>query len=86
MVTEKVAAEIIPFIGAAGGAAVNLLFINHFQRIAQGHFIIRSLERKYGQEVVKEEYEKLNNALQAELHKTPPLLLPDHPPGGGATI
>jgi EcsC family protein len=36
-VVEKFAAQSIPVIGAAGGAAVNLVFINHFQDMARGH-------------------------------------------------
>jgi hypothetical protein len=59
VVSEKLAAQIIPVIGAAGGAAVNLLFIRHFQSLARGHFIVRGLERKYGRETVREEYEAL---------------------------
>jgi hypothetical protein len=59
VVTEKIAAEIIPVLGAAGGAVVNLLFLSHFQATARGHFVIRSLERKYGREIVRKEYEKL---------------------------
>lgn len=59
IVSEKVAAEIVPVIGAVGGATVNLLFIHHFQRMAKGHFIVRSLERKYNPEIVKKEYDKI---------------------------
>jgi hypothetical protein len=59
VVSEKVAAELVPVIGAVGGATVNLLFIQHFQRMAKGHFIVRSLERKYTLEIVKMEYEKI---------------------------
>jgi EcsC protein family len=64
VVTEKLAAQIAPVIGAAGGAAVNLLFIRHFQSVARGHFIVRSLERKYGRETVREEYESLAGSLK----------------------
>ncbi len=59
VVSEKVAAMAIPAIGAAGGAIVNTLFIDHFQKIARGHFIIRRLERKYSPEIIQSEYEKL---------------------------
>jgi hypothetical protein len=59
IVTDKVAAEMIPILGAVGGASINLLFISHFQSAARGHFIVRRLERKYGQELVKREYEKV---------------------------
>ena len=55
-VTEKLAAQAVPIIGAAGAATINLLFINHFQDMASGHFTVRRLERKYGAEAVKEVY------------------------------
>jgi hypothetical protein len=59
IVTEKMAAQAIPLIGAAGGAFINTVFIDHFQNMARGHFIIRRLERTYGYEMVKETYDKL---------------------------
>ena len=55
-VSEKVAAQAIPAIGAAGGALINTLFIDHFQDMARGHFIVRRLESKYGNDLVKEAY------------------------------
>jgi hypothetical protein len=55
-VTEKVMAQSVPIIGAAGGAAINVLFIKHFQDVARGHFIIRRLEAAYGADVVRAEY------------------------------
>jgi hypothetical protein len=57
VVSEKAAAQALPLIGAAGGAIVNLLFIDHFQDMARGHFIVRRLERAWGAEVVRENYE-----------------------------
>jgi hypothetical protein len=45
--------------GAAGGAVINLLFIDHFQDMARGHFIVRRLERAYPPGMVREEYERL---------------------------
>ncbi|MGH6818453.1 MAG: EcsC family protein [Methylovirgula sp.] len=59
VVSQKVAAQAIPLIGAAGGGAVNYAFIDHFQTIALGHFAVRRLERLYGAEIVKVEYDKL---------------------------
>lgn len=58
-VSEKLASQAIPIIGAAGGAVINLIFIDHFQDMARGHFTVRRLERKYGYDIVKSEYEKL---------------------------
>jgi hypothetical protein len=58
-VTEKMAAQTIPAIGAAGGIIVNTLFIDHFQDMAKGHFTIRRLEKLYGKEGVKTTYEEM---------------------------
>ena len=52
-VSQKVAAQAIPIVGAAGGALVNLLFVDHFQQMSRGHFTIRRLERQHGAEVVR---------------------------------
>ena len=59
VVSEKVAAQAVPVIGAAGGAAINVLFIDHFQDMARGHFIVRRLERTYDPQLVRGEYERL---------------------------
>src|SRR5262245_5894011 len=45
VVTQKLAAQAIPLVGALGGAAVNYAFIEHFQEVARGHFAVRRLER-----------------------------------------
>lgn len=58
-VSEKAAAQAVPAIGAVGGASVNLLFIDHFQNVARGHFIVRRLERKYGREIVEATYKTI---------------------------
>ncbi|MDD5412899.1 MAG: EcsC family protein [Methylobacter sp.] len=56
LISEKMAAQAVPAIGLIGGASVNLLFINHYQKMAKAHFTIRRLERRYGEELVKEAY------------------------------
>jgi EcsC protein family len=48
VVTQKLAAQAVPVIGALGGAAVNYAFIDHFQEIARAHFVVRRFERRYG--------------------------------------
>jgi hypothetical protein len=57
VVTERSAASALPVLGAVGGATVNVIFMNHFQRVARGHFAIRQLERQYGPHVVRRLYE-----------------------------
>lgn len=57
--TQKAAAQMVPLIGAAGGAAVNMIFMSHFQEMAHGHFAVRRLERKYGEDLVQANYEAI---------------------------
>lgn len=59
VVTEETAAKLVPVIGAAAGGAINLLFMEHFQTVAHGHFTIKRLEVKYGLEAVRKKYEEL---------------------------
>src|SRR3954447_9274963 len=59
VVTQKVAAQAIPVLGAVGGAAVNLAFAQHFQSLARGHFVVRRLERTYGRARVRAAYERI---------------------------
>lgn len=58
-VSEKAAAQAIPVVGAVGGAVINTLFIDHFQDMARGHFIVRRLERAHGAKAVSAAYAKL---------------------------
>ena len=61
-VSEKIAAQSIPAIGAVGGATINLLFTRYFQEIAEAHFTIRALEKKYDPALVKKNFEReINN-------------------------
>jgi hypothetical protein len=65
VVTQKLAAQAVPIIGALGGAAVNYAFIDHFQEIARAHFTIRRLERRYGKDTVRTAYDELSGATPA---------------------
>ncbi len=58
-VTQKAVAQSLPVVGAAGGALINTLFMDHFQNMSRGHFIVRRLERTYGVAVVKVAYLQL---------------------------
>ena len=67
VVSQKIAAQAVPIIGAVGGAAVNVAFTEHFQSLAKGHFTVRRLERLYSPAIVQREYEKI---AIAQGHKT----------------
>ena len=56
---EMTARHILEIVGAIGGAVINTLFIDHFQDMARGHFIVRRLERLHGAEAVQLAYHEL---------------------------
>jgi len=64
-VTEKLALQAAPVLGAVSGAAINTMFISHYQDMARGHFVVRRLEEKYGVDTIREAY--------TALRKNPPL-------------
>jgi hypothetical protein len=76
VVTQKVAAQTLPLVGGLGGAAVNYAFIEHFQDVARGHFTVRRLERIYGKEKVRSEYDLIAGGLQAGLEASMQLKAP----------
>jgi hypothetical protein len=59
VVSEKLAAQAAPILGAIGGATVNAAFADHFQTLARGHFIVRRLERAHGASLIAFEYQRL---------------------------
>jgi hypothetical protein len=59
VVSQKAAAQMVPILGAAGGAMINTVFIGHYQDMARGHFAVRALERRYGPEAVRLAYEAM---------------------------
>jgi EcsC protein family len=62
VVYEKIAVSAVPLASAASAAAINVAFMNHFQKIARGHFMLRRLERIYGPERVREAFARLEGA------------------------
>ena len=58
-VTEKFALQAAPVLGAASGAAINTMFISHYQNMASGHFTIKRLEEKYGAASTRDIYRAL---------------------------
>lgn len=59
VVTQKTAMQMVPILGAGAGGLVNLIFMEHFQDIARAHFTMRRLERIYGVERMRSEYDRL---------------------------
>ena len=65
VVTQKVIAQSVPVIGAIAGAAINAAFMDHYQKLARGHFVVRRLERHYGAAAVRAAYERVRARLAA---------------------
>ena len=59
VVTEKFAAQAVPIVGAATGAALNTMFTDYYQDVARGHFIVKRLELRYGEAAVREAYNRI---------------------------
>ncbi len=64
IVTQKLATQAVPVIGGLGGAAVNYIFIDHFQEVGRAHFTVRRLERLYGESAIRAAYEKLQGEMK----------------------
>lgn len=63
-VSEKVIAQSIPIVGAVGGAAINAAFSHHFARAARYHFGLLALEKRFGEEGVRREYQAHHQRLR----------------------
>jgi hypothetical protein len=61
VISDKAAAQMVPIAGALSGAVLNLIFMNHYQDVARGHFIVRRLERKHGVDTIRETYQQLSD-------------------------
>lgn len=59
IISEGAAAKSVPVIGAASGGTINLVFMNHFQRMAEGHFTVKLMENKYGKNEIMKIYKSL---------------------------
>lgn len=61
-VSDRFASALVPVIGAFGGAAINVIFTDHFQQVARGHFVVRRLEREHGSTLVRRHYARMAKA------------------------
>ncbi len=48
VLSDKLAVQAVPVVGAMCGAAINAAFLSHFRDLARAHFTLRRLERAYG--------------------------------------
>ena len=62
VVSQRTALQIMPVVSAISAAAINTIFMQHFQHMARAHFTVRRLERKYDKEFVRSQYEWFKDA------------------------
>jgi hypothetical protein len=69
VISERAAATAVPVLGALSGAALNMVFMDHFERVAHGHFTLRRLERIHGQGEIRDLFDEI---AQSKRRATPP--------------
>lgn len=57
VLTQKLASQAVPIIGAVAGAGINYTFTTYYVEIAHVHFGLRQLYRKHGQAAVTEVFQ-----------------------------
>lgn len=56
VLSQKLAAQAVPVLGAAAGAGTNYAFVNYYVAMAHVHFGLRRLARTYGEEAVTDAF------------------------------
>ena len=56
VLSQKLAAQTVPVIGAVSGAGINYTFITYYQQMAHVRFKLRKLTKEHGVEVVLGEF------------------------------
>lgn len=59
VVSEKLALQAVPALGAAAGAGINHFFLDHYQKVAHAHFSLERLCLIYEEKPVKAAYARL---------------------------
>ncbi|NEN74985.1 EcsC family protein [Pelistega sp. NLN82] len=59
VLTEEAAAKLVPGLGAVTGSMLNTMFVDYYQDMAKGHFMVKKLEQKYSEELIKTEYQRI---------------------------
>ncbi len=68
VLSQKLATQAVPVLGAAAGAGTNYAFVDYYVAMAHVHFGLRRLARTYGDEAVAAEFHRV--LAQASLPQT----------------
>ena len=56
VVGQKALGQLVPVVGAAGGALINAAFTEHYHKVARYHFGLKKLEREHGAAEIQSQY------------------------------
>lgn len=59
VLSQKLASQAVPVLGAAAGAGTNYAFVDYYVSMAHVHFGLRRLARMYGEEAVLDEFHRV---------------------------
>ena len=59
ILSQKLATQTVPILGAAAGAGTNYAFVDYYVEMAHVHFGLRRLAREFGEEQVTAEFHKV---------------------------
>ena len=59
MMSQKLASQSVPLLGAIAGAGTNYAFVDYYVHMAHVHFGLRALFRKHGEAAVTEEFHRV---------------------------
>ncbi len=59
ILSQKLATQTVPILGAAAGAGTNYAFVDYYVEMAHVHFGLRRLARIYGEDQVAEQFHKV---------------------------
>lgn len=59
VMSQKLASQSVPVLGAIAGAGTNYAFVNYYISMAHVHFGLRKLMRTHGEDVVLDEFHRL---------------------------
>ncbi len=59
VLSQKLAAQTVPILGAVAGAGTNYAFVNYYVAIAHVHFGLRQIARAHGETAVTDEFHRV---------------------------
>lgn len=72
MLSQKLASQSVPVLGAIAGAGTNYAFVDYYVQMAHVHFGLRALFRKHGEAAVTQEFHRLLAESELPVNRTTP--------------